>query len=130
MSKLNLELSYKNACILKHSLRDKVEATKIFLEGPAVVNLTKAELEKLEKEHEEEKRALASTEKEMIRATECHGQSWYRPTTINKISKCKICGGKLIYDSNGSAAPDSKEWLECEKCGRFYDIDGNISDGK
>lgn len=78
MSKLNLRLSYKNACILKHALRDKVEAVQEFLDGPGVVDLTKEELEKLQKEHEEEKRALAAMKESMFNATECHGVSWYK----------------------------------------------------
>lgn len=81
MSKLNLRLSYKNACILKHALRDRVEATQIILDSPGVINLTTEELEKLQKEHKEEKRALASIKEAMINATECHGRSWYKPST-------------------------------------------------
>lgn len=56
MSKLNIKLSYKNACILKHALRDKVNDTRIFLESPGVVEIEEKELERLEKEHEEEKK--------------------------------------------------------------------------
>ena len=78
MSKLNIRLSYKNACILKHALRDQVESTKIFLEGPGVVDFSKEYLDKMEKELKEEKRALAAMEKAMANATECHGLSWYK----------------------------------------------------
>lgn len=65
MSKLNIKLSYKNACILKHALRDKVNDTRIFLESPGVVEIEEKELERLEKEHEEEKRALAAITEEI-----------------------------------------------------------------
>lgn len=47
MSKLNIKLSYKNACILKHALRDKVNDTRIFLESPGVVEIEEKELERL-----------------------------------------------------------------------------------
>ncbi|EOU1877949.1 TPA: hypothetical protein ACG0NJ_002188 [Clostridium perfringens] len=67
MSKLNIKLSYKNACILKHALRDKVNDTRIFLESPGVVEIEEKELERLEKEHEEEKRALAAITEEIER---------------------------------------------------------------
>ncbi|MBY0756529.1 hypothetical protein K5V21_13860 [Clostridium sardiniense] len=55
MSKLNIRLNYKNACILKHALRNQVELTKIFLEGPGVVDFSKEDLDKMEKELKEEK---------------------------------------------------------------------------
>ena len=67
MSKLNIKLSYKNACILKHALGDKVNDTRIFLESPGVVEIEEKELERLEKEHEEEKRALAAITEEIER---------------------------------------------------------------
>lgn len=79
MSKLNLRLSYKDACILKHALRDKIDETIVFLDGPCVSEVKKEELEKIKKEHEEEKRALSAMTKAMINATECHGRSWYKP---------------------------------------------------
>lgn len=64
MSKLNIKLSYKNACILKHALREKVEDTRIFLESPGVI-LEEKESKKIKKEHEEEKRALAAITEEI-----------------------------------------------------------------
>lgn len=67
MSKLNIKLSYKNACILKHALRDKVNDTRIFLESPGFVEVEEKELERLKKEHEEEKRALAAITEEIER---------------------------------------------------------------
>ena len=45
---------------------------------------------------------------------------------MKNIKECQICGGTLKYDCNGSVAPDNEEWLECEKCGRYYNIDGSI----
>ncbi|MDM0746432.1 hypothetical protein QTI06_14515 [Clostridium perfringens] len=66
MSKLNIRLSYKNACILKHALREKVEDTRIFLESPGVI-LEEKESKKIKKEHEEEKRALAAITEEIER---------------------------------------------------------------
>ncbi|GAA0069235.1 hypothetical protein UT300003_07580 [Clostridium sardiniense] len=81
MSKLNIRLSYKNACILKHASRNQVKSTKIFLEGPEVVNFSKEYLDKMEKELKEEKRALAAMRKAMVNATECHGYSWYKQSS-------------------------------------------------
>ncbi|MBI6052335.1 hypothetical protein [Clostridium perfringens] len=78
MSKLFLSLSYKNACILKHALRDRVNDTRIFLEGTGVVDLEEKELEILEKEHEEEKRALAAITEEIERTTERHNSSFVK----------------------------------------------------
>jgi hypothetical protein len=56
MSKLNLRLSYKNACILKHALRDKVEAKE---------NIINSVDEKTKTELKEEKRALAAITEEI-----------------------------------------------------------------
>lgn len=53
MSKLNFRLSYKNACILKHALRNQIEIKEIAMKyQPEIAN------EKFIKELEEEKRAL------------------------------------------------------------------------
>lgn len=53
MSKLNFRMSYKNACILKHALRNQIETKKILIKyQPEIAN------EKFIKELEEEKRAL------------------------------------------------------------------------
>ena len=53
MSKLNFKLSYKNACILKHALRNQIEIKEIAMKyQPEIAN------EKFIKELEEEKRAL------------------------------------------------------------------------
>lgn len=53
MSKLNFRLSYKNACILKHALRNQIETKEILIKyQPEIEN------EKFIKELEEEKRAL------------------------------------------------------------------------
>lgn len=53
MSKLNLKLSYKNACILKHALRNQIETKEIAMKyQPEIAN------GKFIKELEEEKRAL------------------------------------------------------------------------
>lgn len=79
MGKLNLRLSYKDACILKHALRDKIDETIVFLDGPGVAEVKKEELEKIKKEHEEEKRALSAMTKAMINATECDSRGWYKP---------------------------------------------------
>ena len=68
MSKLNLVLSYKNACILKHALRDKV-ATKE-KEHEECLKVNYSVIEKEIKELEEEKRALAAITEEID--TEMH----------------------------------------------------------
>lgn len=61
MSKLCIVLSYKNACILKHALRDKIKGKEgvLFLDTlTSFQNMTQEEKTKLTKELEEEKRAL------------------------------------------------------------------------
>lgn len=105
MSKLEIKLSYKNCCILKHALRDKITRKEESLEklknnpetkdeclyylnqlgySDEEANNTLKEFEeeynKLFKELEEEKRALESITEEMIRATDKHGYSWYKPS--------------------------------------------------
>lgn len=53
MSKLNFRLSYKNACILKHAIRNQIASKEIAIKyQPEIAN------EKFIKELEEEKRAL------------------------------------------------------------------------
>lgn len=60
MSKLNLKLSYKNACILKHALRNQIEIKEIAMKyQPEIAN------EKFIKELEEEKRALETITSEI-----------------------------------------------------------------
>lgn len=49
MSKLDIRISYKDACILKHALRDVIRIKE---------NMDKFKIEISEKELEEEKRAL------------------------------------------------------------------------
>ena len=61
MSKLNISLSYKNACILKHALRDKVKEKekRLFQDGLVTMgNMTQEENLNMREEFEEEKRAL------------------------------------------------------------------------
>ncbi len=60
MSKLDLKLSYKNACILKHALRDKIKAKETY---PLGVDLT---------ELEEERRALKAVTDEIKRGMGNH----------------------------------------------------------
>lgn len=99
MSKLNLRLSYKNACILKHALRNQIEFQEGYLKHIRRILDTENKLEEYKKvlgetaeyteenyskklkEHEEDKRALAAMEEAMVSATECHGRSWYKPST-------------------------------------------------
>lgn len=60
MSKLNFRLSYKNACILKHALRNQIEIKEIAMKyQPEIAN------EKFIKELEEEKRALETITSEI-----------------------------------------------------------------
>lgn len=80
MSKLNIKLSYKNACILKHALRNQTEfwekqltAIKGFRELDneecekelIKMGFTEEFYQKKLKEHEEEKRALAAITEEI-----------------------------------------------------------------
>ncbi|MDM1010759.1 hypothetical protein QTJ00_01370 [Clostridium perfringens] len=79
MSKLNIKLSYKNACILKHALRDKVNTGErrvavlqdvLKRNNGAVLleeywGVKEEEYKKIFKEHEEEKRALAAITEEI-----------------------------------------------------------------
>lgn len=98
MSKLNISLSYKNACILKHALRNQIEfnegmlrCIRRLLDSKDSSEEYKKALEESEyteenyskklKEYEEEKRALKVMEEEMIKATECHGLSWYKTSS-------------------------------------------------
>lgn len=81
MSKLNIKLSYKNACILKHALRDKVNTGErrvtvlqdvLKRNNGAVLleeywGVKEEEYKKIFKEHEEEKRALAAITEEIER---------------------------------------------------------------
>lgn len=60
MSKLNFKLGYKNACILKHALRNQIEIKEIAMKyQPEIAN------EKFIKELEEEKRALETITSEI-----------------------------------------------------------------
>lgn len=67
MSKLNIKLSYKNACILKHALRDKIASKQRMFNYLKSYNheLDKSIIAKWEKEIEEEKRALATITEEI-----------------------------------------------------------------
>ncbi|MEG1256628.1 hypothetical protein [Clostridium sp.] len=68
MSKFQLDLSYKNCCILKHSLRDKVQMKEenIRVSDANYVSYTEdLTNEEYLKELEEEKRALAAITEEI-----------------------------------------------------------------
>jgi hypothetical protein len=68
MAKLFIALTYKNACILKHALRDKIEGKEgaLFLDGlTSVGNYTEEEKTRISKELEEEKRALEEMTEEI-----------------------------------------------------------------
>lgn len=73
MSKLNIRLSYKNACILKHALRNQVDKQKRWVNNvvPNILDMNDKEnkeiLNKAKKELEEEKRALAAITTEIER---------------------------------------------------------------
>ncbi len=75
MGKINITVSYKNACILKHALRDKVktkEETKEIIEKEVLKGTQIADKEyydKFLKESEEEKRALDAVTEEI---------NWYK----------------------------------------------------
>lgn len=78
MSKLDINISYKNACILKHALRDKIntkEETKKIIEseiskGKYILN--KEAYSEFLKELEEEKRALEAITEEVKRCGFMH----------------------------------------------------------
>lgn len=88
MSKINLRLSYKNACILKHTLRDKVQSTECFLtnfkrlinsskeENQEFLNVLQEEYNEKFKEYEEEKRALAAITEEINNSCIKHNGTW------------------------------------------------------
>lgn len=72
MSKLNLKLSYKNACILKHALRDKIKINQSVMDSvnEAIKGLDESQYtvekyKKQKKELEEEKRALSAITEEI-----------------------------------------------------------------
>lgn len=69
MSKLFLKLSYKNACILKHALRDKIASKQRMLNylKPYNHELDKNIIAEWEKEIEEEQRVLATIIEEIER---------------------------------------------------------------
>jgi hypothetical protein len=75
MSKINITVSYKNACILKHALRDKVkvnEEVKQIIEKEISKGERIADKENYDnflKESEEEKRALDAVTEEI---------NWYK----------------------------------------------------
>jgi hypothetical protein len=62
MSKLNINLSYKNACILKHALRDKIKDKESWVQANSD-GVETCESER--KELEEEKRALEAITEEI-----------------------------------------------------------------
>lgn len=76
MSKLTLKLSYKNACIVKHALRDRLEARKgvyvnaqlMLFENKGIVDCKT--LEQIVKEYEAEERVLESFTKELDKEKE------------------------------------------------------------
>lgn len=73
MSKLCINLSYKNACILKHALRNSIKGKEgvLFLdEITSMENMTQEEILKMKKELEEEKRALEAITEEINRFKE------------------------------------------------------------
>jgi hypothetical protein len=77
MSKLNISLSYKNACILKHALRDSIKGKEgvLFLDKiTSMENMTLGERLNIEKELEEEKRALEEMTEEINRYKERWGK--------------------------------------------------------
>lgn len=59
MSKLDIRIGYKDACILKHALRDKIEVKEGIKDDDfKIVLATSQEPEVYRKELEEEKRTL------------------------------------------------------------------------
>ena len=93
MSKIILKLSYKNACILKHALRnqiefnegmlrcikkqlDKTEKSQEFIRILQREGYAKSEYNKKLKEHEEEKRALAAIIEEINDSCIKHNKAW------------------------------------------------------
>ena len=80
MSKLNIRLSYNNAFILKHALRDKIASKQRMLNylKPYNHELDKSIIAKMEKEIEGEQRALAAMIEEMEKTTIRHNRSFLR----------------------------------------------------
>lgn len=71
MSKFNFNLSYKNCCILKHALRDKVQIKEENIRVSDVNCVSYSETlsnEEYLKELEEEKRALTAITEEIDQA--------------------------------------------------------------
>lgn len=72
MSKFSINLSYKNCCILKHALRDKIKDKESWIEA----NSDGVETWETErKELEEEKRALEAMTEEIEQEKE---RNWHR----------------------------------------------------
>lgn len=76
MSKLTLKISYKNACIVKHALRDRLKARKtLYIQAQLMLIENEEEtdckaLEQFVKRYEEEERALDSFTKELDKEKE------------------------------------------------------------
>ena len=77
MSKISINISYKNACILKHALRDKIKEKKAILLLDNLVtigNITKELRLKMEKELEEEEKTLKVITEEIKRCGFIHNE--------------------------------------------------------
>lgn len=87
MSKLNIKLSYKNACILKHALRDKIYEKEYLINEVYPGKLSnntegysEEELKKCNKELDEEKRAFIVITEQIEKAMYAHGRSYINRT--------------------------------------------------
>lgn len=76
MSKLSIVISYKDACILKHALRDKVKDKESWIQANSDGEYETREDEK--KELKEEKRALERFTGEIDRNMNKHNKGRWR----------------------------------------------------
>lgn len=81
MSKFNVSLSYKNICILKHSLRDRIEADEKdykMLVGLRDTGMVTGKGELFIKEHEEHVRCMDALMNELDNLGYMHGRNIFK----------------------------------------------------
>lgn len=81
MSKFNVSLSYKNLCILKHSLRNRIEADDqdyTMLVGLRDTGMVTEKGELFIKEHEEHVRCMDALMKELDNLGYMHGRNIFK----------------------------------------------------
>lgn len=96
MSKLDIRISYKDACILKHALRDKVkinqeviDVVEKAIDGLDERQYTVEKYKKQNRELEEEKKALERFKEQIDKFEFKHNSNMFKIETINNKSFIK-----------------------------------------